>query len=272
VIEDRVVTMALGFARGDVPVAAVLAACDRESATLALEHAGIAHVAVAEVDGEPACRMLLARVGEPFDAEEQVLINSMGRTLSVTLNVVRLIESERALLHDFRSAFEDVDAGMALLDLDGRFSQINPKLEAILGHGSDALVGVLYHDLLDPGDRAESKRAFAALQSDGTVIVVEQRLRLPTGGRVWLEVTISSSDAGRLVVQAQDITQRKHAETLLVESEDRYRSLVEHLPLIVYRNALDMPGTGLYVSPQVETMLGYPMSCRPARISAASTA
>ena len=273
VVEDRVVTMAIGFDRGHVPVAAVLAACDGESATLQLERAGVAHIALADVDGEPACSMLLARVGAPFDAEEQVLIRSMGRMLSVTLNVVRLIESERALhtererqlaenalLHDFRSAFEDVDAGMAVLAVDGRFSHVNPKLERILGYDSEALVGVCYHDLLDPNDRAESKRAFAELVSHGTAIVVEQSLRHPTGHEVWLEVTISRGEGGQLVVQAQDVTLRKHAETLLLESEDRYRSLVEHLPLIVYRNALDTPGTGLYVSPQVETMLGYPMS------------
>ena len=259
VIEDRAVTMAVGFPRGQVPLAAVLAACDGQSATLELEHVGAAHIALADVDGDPACQMLLARVGAPFDGEEQVLIKSMGRMLSVTLNVVRLIESERAL-HDFRSAFVDVDAGMAMLALDGRFSHVNPKLERILGYDSEALVGVLYHDLLDPKDREESMRAFAELLSHGTAIVVEQSLRHPTGHEVWLEVTISRSDGGQLVVQAQDVTLRKHAETLLLESEDRYRSLVEHLPLIVYRNALDMPGTGLYVSPQVETMLGYPLS------------
>ena len=259
VIEDRVVTMAVGFPRGQVPLDAVLAVCDGEASTLELERAGPAHVALAEVDGELACQLLLARVGAPFDAEEQVLIKSMGRMLSVTLNVVRLIESERGL-HNFRSAFVEIDVGMGMLALDGRFSHVNPKLERILGYDSEALVGVLYHDLLDPEDRAESMRAFAELVSNDTAIVVEQRLRHPMGHEVWLDATISRGDGGQLVVQAQDVTLRKHAETLLLESQDRYRSLVEHLPLIVYRNALDMPGTGLYVSPQVESMLGYPLS------------
>ena len=97
--------------------------------------------------------------------------------LSVTLNVVRLIESERALhtererqlaenalLHDFRSAFEDVDAGMAVLAVDGRFSHVNPKLERILGYDSEALVGVL---LPRPARSQRSRRVQARVRRAG---------------------------------------------------------------------------------------------------------
>ena len=66
-------------------------------------------------------------------------------------------------------------------------------------------------------------RAFAELVSNDTAIVVEQRLRHPMGHEVWLDATISRGDGGQLVVQAQDVTLRKHAETLLLESQDRYR-------------------------------------------------
>ncbi len=273
------VEISIGFPQGGVPESELLAALDGRSRELSVAGAGVCHVALADVPGDPARRLLLARAIEPFDAEEQALIRSMSRMLSVTLRLVRLIERERALheererqlaenalLQRFRSAFEDVDIGMAIVGADGCFSRVNRKFAAMLGAGPTELVGAVYHELLDPEDREESTRAFAELASaEASSLVREQRFRHADGHSCWLEVTVSRAfvddcRALHFVMQAQDVTQRKEAEQALRESEDRYRLLVEHLPLIVYRNALDTPGTDLYVSPEIESLLGYPMS------------
>ncbi len=46
----------------------------------------------------------------------------------------------------------------------------------------------------------------------------------------------------------------------LAETEGRFKSLVEHIPAIVYICDFEPPYHSLYVSPQTETMLGYPSS------------
>ena len=38
---------------------------------------------------------------------------------------------------------------------------------------------------------------------------------------------------------------------------DRYRSIVEHVPAVTYIDALDDAASSLYVSPQIEDLLGY---------------
>lgn len=40
-------------------------------------------------------------------------------------------------------------------------------------------------------------------------------------------------------------------------AEARYRSLIENIPLVTYMNSVEEPFTSLYMSPQVESLLGY---------------
>ncbi|MFQ5691479.1 MAG: hypothetical protein ACE5IM_00345, partial [Nitrospinota bacterium] len=53
------------------------------------------------------------------------------------------------------------------------------------------------------------------------------------------------------------ITERKRVERTLHESEAKYRSLVEQVPAITYTAAPDDDGSTLYVSPQIESVLGF---------------
>jgi len=58
-----------------------------------------------------------------------------------------------------------------------------------------------------------------------------------------------------------DITERMQYERQIKDAEERYRTLVEQLPAIVYVEAVDPDDTTasriVFVSPQVEEVLGY---------------
>jgi PAS domain S-box-containing protein len=56
----------------------------------------------------------------------------------------------------------------------------------------------------------------------------------------------------------QTLRERQQAETNLREAEAGYQTLVEQLPLAIYIRGLDVRTSNMYVSPQVEPMLGYP--------------
>lgn len=64
---------------------------------------------------------------------------------------------------------------------------------------------------------------------------------------------------GRMVrvVVVRDLTERKRAEAALREAEQKYRTLLEHNPAVVYTDALNDRSSTIYISPQVEALTGY---------------
>ncbi|GIK39005.1 MAG: hypothetical protein BroJett011_28380 [Chloroflexota bacterium] len=54
--------------------------------------------------------------------------------------------------------------------------------------------------------------------------------------------------------------QRKQAEESIRQAEAKYRALVENTPAVVYVDKADENGSCYYISPQIETLLGYPPS------------
>ena len=59
---------------------------------------------------------------------------------------------------------------------------------------------------------------------------------------------------------AVDASKRRAAEQALSESEARFRTLVERLPICTYINPLGLPIRTTYMSPHVETLLGFPVA------------
>jgi diguanylate cyclase (GGDEF)-like protein/PAS domain S-box-containing protein len=74
-------------------------------------------------------------------------------------------------------------------------------------------------------------------------------------GRVWSqgEIELLRVMAGAI---AEDVQRRRRvsAEEII---GDRYRSIVQHIPAVTYIDALDDSASTLYMSPQVEDLLGY---------------
>ncbi len=69
--------------------------------------------------------------------------------------------------------------------------------------------------------------------------------------------SIALDNARLYTLAQQELAERQQAEQALREAETKYRTLVEHIPAITYMAALDQVKTRLYVSPQIETILGF---------------
>ena len=87
-------------------------------------------------------------------------------------------------------------------------------------------------------------------QSERKLLKIREKLKTKVQKR-------TAELAGMIETLHTEIKERIHAEKDLFESEIKYQSLVESIPAITYTAAIDEPAAILYVSPQVETILGF---------------
>jgi PAS domain S-box-containing protein len=86
--------------------------------------------------------------------------------------------------------------------------------------------------------------------------------RKKNGELYWEAATITpvkneKNEVVRFIAIKEDITLRKKAEQSLIESEEKFRSMVSNLPGVVYRCAYDEHLTVLYITDAIGSLTGY---------------
>ncbi|WHY62200.1 PAS domain S-box protein [Cytobacillus firmus] len=95
---------------------------------------------------------------------------------------------------------------------------------------------------------------------NGKITRIEEVIPLPDGTEKTfdtIKVPLFHTDGSRkgLVIIGRDITERKHVEKLLAESQQQYKSLFEYNTEIVFMT--DLHGTITKVNPQFKAVTGY---------------
>ncbi|MBF0255607.1 MAG: PAS domain S-box protein [Gammaproteobacteria bacterium] len=171
---------------------------------------------------------------------------------------LRLQESERRFL----ATFEQAAVGLAHLDPEGNWLRVNRKLCSILGYSQGELLGKSFHDITHPDDLdSDLEQTQRMLAGDIDSYSLEKRYLRKDGSTLWVNLTVAliwtpERTPDYFVSVVEDIQQRKQAEQALRQSEARWRQLVENVPDVLYHFS-NLRG-GIYYSPQVERVLGYP--------------
>lgn len=176
----------------------------------------------------------------------------------------REAEAERQESEErFRRALEFSPIAMALVSLEGRFLRVNRVLCEMLGYSEEEMLGRTFQSLTHPEDLEGSLEIRRALLEGRTPHVQLEKRYLHKSGRVmWglLSTAVVRDGGGKplyFVSHIQNITKRHEAEAELErrvaertaelrESEDRWRSLVAHIPDIIL--TLDRAGTILSIN------------------------
>jgi diguanylate cyclase (GGDEF)-like protein/PAS domain S-box-containing protein len=141
-----------------------------------------------------------------------------------------LPEPENKLSDEFfQIIFSQAGDGIFLIDEDGIILEANPRGCEILGYSRDELRGnhVLKFQPPDEIEHIQKKLAQLAVEK---LITTESVFIRKDGTRIPVEITGKLLSNNQIIGLLRDITERKQTEQALIESEQKFRSLVEHSP------------------------------------------
>jgi two-component system sensor histidine kinase/response regulator len=165
----------------------------------------------------------------------------------------------------FRYLVQNSSDIISLFDAEGTILYQAPSIKSLLGHRPEDRVGKnVFRDPIVHPDDIERKRAFfdAIRSQPGTAVTAEFRLRHADGS--WRNIEgigqnfLHDATVAGIVTNYRDITDRKRAEEELRASEERWRSLTEALPQLVWTATPD--GACDYFSTQWTEYTGVPES------------
>ncbi len=149
-------------------------------------------------------------------------------------------EDELRRERDFAASILDTaEALIVVLDEDGRVLRFNKACERVTGFTADQVLNTPFWDRLVPPDHVEDVRSvFVNGRTDAPLHQFENDWRTAEGERrtirwsnSWMPVHGSHIYGIGIGI---DVTEHRRAEQALVDSEERYRSLVENAPNIVF--------------------------------------
>jgi diguanylate cyclase (GGDEF)-like protein/PAS domain S-box-containing protein len=200
-----------------------------------------------------------ARIEAAVRAEQQQATR-LAQSLAERERAQQSLEDSRSMWESVWSAARDM---IYVKDTEGRYVMANQAWLADLpANSGDDLIGKTDADIFPPQFarlyQAEDRQV---LETGEPLVNSESPSQGPDGTEQWvLTSKVPWRDMHGNIVGvvgiSRDITERKRTESALRDAEARYRGLVERLPAIVYVVEMGPPNTTIYISPQVEALLG----------------
>jgi PAS domain S-box-containing protein len=204
--------------------------------------------------------LLSSGLGAEWDRVRHTLLG-----VSVVCYIARMAISDHRqtrnadVVRQQAQALDSAVDGMAIVAVDGKYTYVNEGYAQLLGKTPrEKMIGSSWQDVsVEPAAFAAPIREIrAGLQKEGKWYGI---LEVPRGNvsAVPVELSITSLPDGGVVLVSRDLTERRQAEQARAEAEIKYRMIVERVAAISYIAEPGLTGRWYYISPQIETILGY---------------
>jgi PAS domain S-box-containing protein len=226
--------------------------------------------AVREVTSKPAApRASFALPGKELELvkkySQQLVSKLEHKNEELTQLTEELREQARALKETealYESLVETSPVNVFRKDLQGRFTFANRRFCKLHGRTLDEIVGKTDHDI-NPKELADKYRADdrRVIETGEVLEDIEEHRQRADGNKKGyfhvLKAPVFDSEGRIAGTQGilWDVTERKRAAEMLLESEEKYRLLLEQIPDVVWR--ADSTGNPIFMTANIEQTLGY---------------
>lgn len=149
----------------------------------------------------------------------------------------------------FRSLVEQASDGIFLADANGRYVDVNSAGAEMLGYTRDEILQLSIADVVTVDNVARIPDEVGRFVGEG-IVRSEWTFRRKDGSTFPGEVSGKQLPDGRLQGILRDMTERKQAEDLLRQSEERFRVALKDTPITVFNQDKDLRYTWIY-NPQL---------------------
>ncbi len=212
------------------------------------------------------------------DENEWTYIRKDGSRFPVLLSVTALFDSNENItgflgigqdirdrkqaekeLRDLTNAMQNAVEGISRLDIEGRYLNINRAYAHKCGYEPEEMLGLQWPITVHPDDVEMMISAYQEMLISGKVEVEARGFR-KDGSFFYKQLTMIKACDEQGIFNGhhcfmKDITDRKLTETALLESESRYRQIVELAEEGIW--VIDNKARTTYVNQAMARMLGY---------------
>jgi PAS domain S-box-containing protein len=202
------------------------------------------------------------------ETDSLMLIGSYIGILAVTNMLLAAAAAERRAAEHavsesekrFRAVVEDQTDLICRFKPDGLLTFVNEAFCRFHGKRSAELIGTNFFQTLSEEDAAIPLSYINSLPADQPVVSFDHRLHSPDDQVVWHQYRVrrlfqEKGDTREFQAVIQDITQRKQSEQALRASEEKYRSLIDNIPDVIW--TADSNRDLVYISGNAVKVLGY---------------
>ena len=193
--------------------------------------------------------------------ETETVFVELAHSITELAKTRRAEEKQYESEEKFRNLFEKANDGLVFVNLSGRIVDVNQKAAEIAEKRKEEIVGRSFLDLGIVSSRdlpilVEKLREQATGKPGESF---EFKIEKKNGEKRLIEISstlIQKNDVptGSLAI-VRDITERKKAEEALLESEAKYRELVNRLPEMVFE--IDTNANVVFANNRVFELTGY---------------
>lgn len=127
----------------------------------------------------------------------------------------------------FRNMMDKLLEGVEIIGFDFRYLYVNEAYEKQVRHTKQELLGRTIMQKFPGIEQTSIFKALYRCLHARVVIHMEEEYTFPDGIKTWFEISFQPVPEGVFILSV-DITQKKHAEEGIRQSEHRFRSLIEN--------------------------------------------